>query len=237
MDHNDAVRLQAAEKYLLHEMPSAQRDEYEEHYFDCPACAEELKATVAFMESSRQAFREEALQIIENKKLVPTTGGWFARLRPAVAIPIFAGILLVAFSGYQNLVTMPNLKKSEALALSASAYKSFSLPDWGSRGQDELYKISVRPNDGFGLDANMPGTSPKGYYCQIQDQSGRVRFARVVSPEEDKHDLHFHFPAGSLGPGKYSFVVFEGQTPPPPPAPGKSVSVAGQLSFVVEFIE
>jgi len=32
MDHNDAVRLQAAEKYVLGEFPPDLRDEYEEHF-------------------------------------------------------------------------------------------------------------------------------------------------------------------------------------------------------------
>ena len=55
MDHNEAVRLQAAEKYLLGELPKEQHAAYEEHYFDCHACAEELKATVAFLESARKS--------------------------------------------------------------------------------------------------------------------------------------------------------------------------------------
>src|SRR5579859_7429654 len=70
MDHNEAVRLQAAEKYLSGEFTRAQRDEYEEHYFDCPTCAEELKATVAFMESAKQDTREFSPQTNENKGLV-----------------------------------------------------------------------------------------------------------------------------------------------------------------------
>jgi hypothetical protein len=35
MDHLEAKRIQAAEKYVLGELTPALRDEYEEHYFDC----------------------------------------------------------------------------------------------------------------------------------------------------------------------------------------------------------
>ena len=95
MDHIEAVRLHAAEKYILGELPKEQHDEYEEHYFDCSACAEEIKATVAFMESSRQVAREEALQVVDDKRLAPASpakGGWFGwMLRPAFAIPCIRG--------------------------------------------------------------------------------------------------------------------------------------------------
>src|SRR5208282_6788733 len=96
MDHNEAVRLQAAEKYLLGDLPKEQHAAYEEHYFDCPTCAEELKATVAFMESARQIAREEALQAVGAKGLAPVPpkdGGWFAWLRPAFAVPALAALL------------------------------------------------------------------------------------------------------------------------------------------------
>jgi anti-sigma factor RsiW len=58
MDHNEAVRLLAAEKYLLGELPNLRREEYEEHYFDCADCAEDITDAVAFMESARQVFRD-----------------------------------------------------------------------------------------------------------------------------------------------------------------------------------
>jgi anti-sigma factor RsiW len=58
MDHIEAVRLQAAEMYLLGELPNSQREEYEEHYFDCADCAEDIMDAVAFMEGARQAFRD-----------------------------------------------------------------------------------------------------------------------------------------------------------------------------------
>ena len=78
MDHEEAVRLQAAEKYLLGQLPKEQHAAYEEHYFDCSVCAEEIKATAAFIESARQVAHEQALQTIDAKRLTPairTNGG------------------------------------------------------------------------------------------------------------------------------------------------------------------
>jgi hypothetical protein len=36
----------------------SQREEYEEHYFDCADCAEDIIDAVAFMEGARQVFRD-----------------------------------------------------------------------------------------------------------------------------------------------------------------------------------
>jgi len=35
MDHTEALRLQAAEKYALKELSPSLMEEYEEHFFDC----------------------------------------------------------------------------------------------------------------------------------------------------------------------------------------------------------
>src|SRR6266571_4938057 len=59
MDHSDAVQLQAAVKYVLGELPQAQRDEYEEHCFDCAECALDLKAAAAFVDTTREVLRQE----------------------------------------------------------------------------------------------------------------------------------------------------------------------------------
>jgi len=53
MDHNEAVRLQAAEKYVLGELPPPLRDEFEEHYFECEECAQEVKAAAEFLDNVR----------------------------------------------------------------------------------------------------------------------------------------------------------------------------------------
>ncbi len=44
MDHSEAVTKKMAESYLLEELTPEQRDAFEEHYFDCPECAKDVKA-------------------------------------------------------------------------------------------------------------------------------------------------------------------------------------------------
>ena len=44
MEHQAAVETHAVERYLLGEMPVEERDAFEEHYFSCVACAEDVRA-------------------------------------------------------------------------------------------------------------------------------------------------------------------------------------------------
>ena len=56
MDHNQSTNLMAVEKYLLEELTPEQRDEFEDHFFDCQECALDVQATAAFMAAARQEF-------------------------------------------------------------------------------------------------------------------------------------------------------------------------------------
>ncbi len=235
MDHNEAVRLQAAEKYLLGQLPKEQHAAYEEHYFDCSACAEDLKATVAFMENAHRVAREEGPQTINDKRLVvetPSAAGWFRWLRPVFAIPIFAVLLLVI--GYQNGITIPNLKQASSRTATAEIVKSFSLMSVGSRGEGSSFlPIKVGPQEDFILDVDMPGNSSSGYACQIKDASGKIRGSLSVSAEEAKNTVPIKIRGGSLQPGKYNLVIFAGQMPS---AQTDRASAATQKAFSIEFV-
>jgi|SRR5277367_4216468 len=234
MDHNEAVRLQAAEKYLLGELPREQHAAFEEHFFDCSACAEEMKATAAFMESARQMSRAQASQTVDIKGLVPaspTTGGWFAWLRPAFAVPVFAALLL--FIGYQNGVTIPTLKQTPTSVVIGEGAKSFSLLSADSRGEgSSAPKIAVGSHEDFRLEVDMPGNSSTGYSCQIQSESGKVLATFTVSAEEAKNTVTRILRGGSLKPGRYTIAIFKGQTA----AQMDNQTAAAQKSFVVEFV-
>lgn len=228
MDHNEAVRLQAATKYLCGELTRVQRDEYEEHYFDCPECAQELKASVAFMESAKQVVREHSVQTADSKGFSELRTGWLAWLRPAFAVPVFAALVLVV--AYQNAVTIPKLKQTSSRENSAEAFKSLSLIGGGSRGGNtSAPTIAVRPDELFALDADMPGNSADGYVCQVADQSGHSRLSVSISAEEAKNTVHVKVPAGVLEPGKYNFVIFRGKTA------ANGANAVSQLPFAVEL--
>ena len=215
MDHSEAVRLQAAVKYVLGELPQAQRDEYEEHCFDCAECALDLKAAAAFVDTTREVLRQEKANQLA-KESAPARGGWLRWLQPVVAVPAFAALLLII--AYQNTVTIPQARNTSSRAVAEVYGRSFLLrPSDTRRGNEAIVNetpLEVRPNEGFLLQLDfIPSSSFPAYLCQLQDASGRVLQQVTVPAEKAKQELHLPVPAGLISrPGQYS-LVFLGADP------------------------
>src|ERR1700751_56088 len=58
MDHKEAVRQNATERYLLDELDPELRDQFEEHLFDCQDCALDVRAGAMFVEQSKVILAE-----------------------------------------------------------------------------------------------------------------------------------------------------------------------------------
>jgi len=235
MDHNEALRLQAAEKYVLGEFPQNLREEYEEHFFDCAECAVDVKAIAAFADTAREVLRREEAASTE-KAAAPARGGWFAWLRPVVAVAALAILLLVI--GYQNAVTIPSKQGKTALEASQVFTSSFSLKKVDTLGGDEgkttdESKIQVRPDETFALQFDFtPRRAFGGYICQLQDESGRSLLQVKIPGISANRELHFVVPGGVVRPGKYSLVLAGD-----PEADGRmnKENEVSRLPFAVEF--
>ncbi len=97
MTHDEAIRCGAAERHVSGELPSAERDAFEEHFFDCPECAEEVRWELIFAANARALLRERAAE--------PPSTNWFAeciawfRPRQALSFSLAANALLVLMFG------------------------------------------------------------------------------------------------------------------------------------------
>src|SRR5271169_2768900 len=108
MEHDVVVRQKMTERYLLDELEPEARAQFEEHYFDCPACAMDVRAGATFIEQSKVVLAEKPVDNAARQPVpvpVPVKPGMFGWLRPAFVLPVMA--LLLGIIGYQNLVTYP----------------------------------------------------------------------------------------------------------------------------------
>jgi hypothetical protein len=229
MDHNEAVRLQAAEKYVLGEFPQNVRDEYEEHFFDCAECAVDLKAAAAFVDVSREVLRAEQVKSAE-KIAAPAQDRWLNWFRPIVAVPAFAALLLIL--GYQNLVTIPRAKENAASGGAQVLFNSYPLRGVNTAGE-EGRTLSIRPGDAFLLNFDfVPTRSFDSYICQLEDAEGRVLMRSKIEGGNANQEAHLPIPAEMLHPGKYVLALYGD-----PGATGKinPQNDAGRLPFIVEF--
>jgi len=249
MEHTEAVRLQAAVKYVLGELPQALREEYEEHFFDCALCAVDIKAAAAFADSAREVLREQPQRDRSRfKDAAPVSGGWFSWLKPAFAMPAFAALALLLVVGYQNTVTIPQLKNAPSTSAAQISYgHDFLLPPSAVRSGSKLRtdqasdsdpRVEIRSGDAFLLSFDFtPGEAPAGappaYLYELQDASGQVLLRSVIPPEGLKQTLHLPVPAGLVTrPGTYNVVFFHTDSASGTPQKGAEVQA---IAFTVAF--
>ena len=112
MNHTEAMEQMAAERYLLNELAPDARDAFEEHIFDCPECALDLRAGILFVQEAKNQIPALAASQAKSEETKSSNKRNFAFSwwRPAFALPAMAALLIVV--GYQNFVTFPALRQS-----------------------------------------------------------------------------------------------------------------------------
>ena len=111
MNHDEAIREQTVERYLLGELPEDARALFEEHFFDCAMCASDLKNGAAFVDALRAdpqpvASPQRSIRLVAKR----TPAAW---LRPWLVPALAASLLLVA---YQNILVLPGMRRAAAVA-------------------------------------------------------------------------------------------------------------------------
>ena len=201
MDHNEAVKTNAAERYFLGELPSPQREAFEEHFFDCLDCAADVKTTAILIDNVREVLRTAP----ELKKApLRETGGFLNWWRPAYSFAAMA--LLLVTVGYQNFVQIPQLHHQTLTQ--AEALPSFSLVTAGSRGAAGALEVTVPANTPFGLYVDIPADSSfTRYSADILTQSGDLKFSVPITTEQTQNTVQLLVPGALLSEGPYDLVI------------------------------
>jgi Putative zinc-finger len=210
MEHQEAIQLKAAERYLLGELSGDLREQFEEHFFSCSECAEDVEAGAIFVDSARQILGHEQLGEHEARiarPAKPESRGWLGNLlRPAYASSALA-VLLIVFVAYQNAIVFPRMKSALSQATTPQFISSFSLIAEDSRG-GEVRTIRVSRNAMFNLSADIPPEKQfPSYNCVVQTESGAPEFSGSVPAEQALDGVNLSIPPGRLKPGKYFLVV------------------------------
>jgi len=206
MDHQEALRLQAAEKYLLGELTPDLREQFEEHYFDCPECAMGLRSLGGFITASRLALKEEEIpSLVSPHGARAERPGWLNWLQPVIAVP--AIMALAALVVFQITVTIPSARKQAAVETVAEVYESSHRLQGTIRGADAT-KVTVRPNETFGLDFDFTPTQVfPSFRGSLVDSSGQAVLIFALKGWQSNKEIHLVVPGGKLHAGKYELIV------------------------------
>lgn len=230
MDHTEAIRLKAAERYLLGELKADERDQFEEHYFGCSECALDIKAGAIFMDNARDILAS-GKALAPEATPIPRAQSWFTIfLRPAFAAPAFALLLLVV--AYQSGIVIPQLRTQLGQATEPQAILSFSLIAANSRGGSPL-TIRVPSHKPFSIYLDIPPGSQFLYYnCQLLTESGSPELSVNVSSADAREAIQLLVPASRLGAGKHVLVVRGSESPD---GTGAAKAEVARYSFSLEF--
>ncbi len=205
MNHQEAVKNQAVERYLLNEMSGEELDRFEEHFFGCPECAADLEAGTVFLANARAVFEEERAGRAAESRAPWST--WLSGMRPALTFAGLAALLLVGF-GYQAMVVIPGLKKELARASAPQAYASLFLRAV-TRGDDQVLEIP-RGSRVIGLQLDPPlGRSYPAYECRLATESGGAPVTITASaPASAGMPLNVLVPVSDVPPGRYILKLY-----------------------------
>jgi hypothetical protein len=129
MDHQDALRMQACERYMLGDLSSSDQEDFEEHFFTCAECAEDLRLGAVFKANARAVFSEQSRRPPATSPSATSHRGlgWWTWLRPAMAAPVAAALALLSIVAYQNAVTIPRLQTAISEVTAPQSVPSFPL--------------------------------------------------------------------------------------------------------------
>jgi len=200
MDHNTVASQKMAERYLLNELEPELRDEFEEHYFDCPECAADVHAGAVFVDESKFILGAEknqpdvvpATDALATRAAPPARAGWMAWLRPSLAAPVF--ILLLLVIGYQSWHYRALKKTVSTPQVLASAVVNVNV-----RGSEPI-AVSVPFGKAFGLTLNLPpDRSFSSYKLDLYSMQGQPEWSQTAAAT-GSDSLWLYVPASDRAP-------------------------------------
>ncbi|PYX51228.1 MAG: hypothetical protein DMG79_03675 [Acidobacteria bacterium] len=203
MDHTTVVRDKTTERYLLNELDSKLRDEFEEHYFGCPECALDVSAGTQFVEQSKVVLAEKSalVSVRETPGRNSAQRGWFGWLRPAFAAPALA--ILLAVMGYQNLVTYPKLNSElgqpqvlPSVSVNVGTWGAGSTPTSIPEGKGLLLFVRIPPDPAY-----------VRYTAELFSPSGKAQGSFTITPVPDQDQWSVIVPAVPREAGTYRIAV------------------------------
>lgn len=229
MNHQEAVQSNATEKYLLGELPSDLCDQFEEHFFDCRECAENVRAMAALLGAGRIYFEENAKsgKRVPSRRVFPTN--WFGWLRPAIAAP--AIVVLAAVVIFQSSGLIPSLRDGAGKQHIGQIYESSYRLTGRTRGEN-VSKIAVRPSTTFALDFDFtPAKLFRRYEGELTGPSGGSVLTFEISENEINKQLYLVVPGAGLQPGSYEIIIYGRDKK----GSDQKAEEVLRLSFIVEF--
>ena len=216
MDHQQAVATLASERYLLGEMNVQERDAFEDHFFSCVDCGEDVRAAAAMRDAVKAGMLATTgqnktsggtvLQMPARRRVVSTMLPW------AIAASLALAVV------YQTLTLRPAGSGITAVALSPVTLRP------ASRGQETTLSAG---SGGTTLAVDLGGASfPNGIAYEMRDASGRHIVSGQAAAPYEGAPLLLLIGANLTHPGEHYVLSLKD--------PGNAGLTAAEYRFTVE---
>jgi hypothetical protein len=223
MNHDEAIREQAVERYLLGELAEDARARFEEHFFDCTICASELKTGALFVDAlrtDRQAARPSRPDI----RLLPKRTA--PRLRPWLVPALAASLLVVA---YQNVLVLPAMRRAANVAQAPAVMNNVVLANIDARGGD-IPKVVAPALGSFLLSVDIPSKGDyASYICLLYNSSGEQLWQMPITVQQAENTVSLRVPTEKAASGTNELRVLG------VPAAGGSPVEVGRYRFSLQI--
>jgi hypothetical protein len=204
MNHQDALKEMAVERYLLGELRDASLENFEEHLFECPECAEDVRAGVTFIDAARTELRTPrrvSVPHVESGRRRWTS--WF--ISPWTLAPALAACLVVL--AFQTFVLQPRMKLELAQAQVPAVLNPLVLANAGARG-DSIPEIVATTHRLFVISLDVPTAGGfSGYLCSLFAPDGGLVWQTAISPEQARDALLISIPTDRTKEGTNVFLI------------------------------
>jgi hypothetical protein len=223
MNHDEAVREQAVERYLLGELAQDVRARFEEHFFDCAICAADLKTGALFVDALR-ADRQPAGSSTPDLRIVPKrTAPW---LRPWLAPALAASLLVVA---YQNILVLPAMRRAANVAQTPAVMNNVVLANIDARGGD-IPKVVAPALGSFLLSVDIPSKGDyASYICLLYNASGDRLWQMPITVQQVENTVSLRVPTDRAASGTNELRILG------VPAAGGSPVEVGRYRFNLQI--
>ena len=210
MTHQQALDTMAAERYLLDEMTEIEKHAFEEHFFDCDDCTQEVRVGERIRTEVR-ADGESGLRAKDSQTRTSNVVEFNKRpvwRSASTVIPWAAAAMLAVTTGYQSLVVVPSLRQ-------ASGPQSLSPVMLREATRGTLPVVTVAPGQRFvtlGIDVMTASTGDVTY--DLLDAAGSTILSGRTPLPPSGAPLFLLVPADELArPGRYTLIVRDPASP------------------------
>jgi len=197
INHDEAIKDLMAERYLLGELNTADREAYELHLFSCDACFEQVKVGTEFVAHLRHIGTDDPKP--------PLAPGFMARMvahaRQPLTVTMFGFLVFAGGFAIRQSSEISHLKEPRP--------EIRSVLTGVAHGSSETKLIKVPKNSGLSLSVEYARKGEfTSYQAQILASSGKA-IHTIALPETQVGTMaSIVLPADALRPGQYSIVVF-----------------------------